>query len=143
MVADTHASTFVLWNKPYKGCEASYSLFFLQIGHGIPSLLQLAANHWLLCMEVIVLFKSGLLLDHQKMVMHLPWMRTSSSKALFAKVPWNQRSVSIPVTWNIFPFFFPRNFTLAPILAESYLANLALYPGRSELPFLPANTQVC
>ncbi|XP_010240534.1 protein COFACTOR ASSEMBLY OF COMPLEX C SUBUNIT B CCB4, chloroplastic isoform X2 [Brachypodium distachyon] len=24
---------------------------------------------------------------------------------------------------------------------ESYLANLALYPGRSELPFLPANTQ--
>jgi hypothetical protein len=25
---------------------------------------------------------------------------------------------------------------------ESYLANLALYPGRSELPFLPANTQV-
>ncbi|KAK8450007.1 hypothetical protein SEVIR_7G297800v4 [Setaria viridis] len=25
--------------------------------------------------------------------------------------------------------------------AESYLANLALYPGRSELPFLPANTQ--
>jgi hypothetical protein len=28
------------------------------------------------------------------------------------------------------------------LLAESYLANLALYPGRSELPFLPANTQV-
>ncbi|RLM74275.1 protein COFACTOR ASSEMBLY OF COMPLEX C SUBUNIT B CCB4, chloroplastic isoform X2 [Panicum miliaceum] len=27
------------------------------------------------------------------------------------------------------------------LLAESYLANLALYPGRSELPFLPANTQ--
>ncbi|KAG8066477.1 hypothetical protein GUJ93_ZPchr0004g38561 [Zizania palustris] len=27
-------------------------------------------------------------------------------------------------------------------LAEAYLANLALYPGRSELPFLPANTQV-
>lgn len=26
--------------------------------------------------------------------------------------------------------------------AESYLANLSLYPGRSELPFLPANTQV-
>ncbi|XP_066344680.1 protein COFACTOR ASSEMBLY OF COMPLEX C SUBUNIT B CCB4, chloroplastic-like isoform X1 [Miscanthus floridulus] len=24
---------------------------------------------------------------------------------------------------------------------QSYLANLALYPGRSELPFLPANTQ--
>ncbi|KAE8798440.1 Protein COFACTOR ASSEMBLY OF COMPLEX C SUBUNIT B CCB4, chloroplastic [Hordeum vulgare] len=27
------------------------------------------------------------------------------------------------------------------LLAESYLANLALYPGRIELPFLPANTQ--
>ncbi|XWS34898.1 hypothetical protein CRYUN_Cryun21dG0076400 [Craigia yunnanensis] len=26
-------------------------------------------------------------------------------------------------------------------LAESYLANLSLYPGRSELPFLPSNTQ--
>ncbi|AAD39336.1 Hypothetical protein [Arabidopsis thaliana] len=26
-------------------------------------------------------------------------------------------------------------------LSESYLANLSLYPGRSELPFLPANTQ--
>jgi hypothetical protein len=26
--------------------------------------------------------------------------------------------------------------------AESYLANVALYPGRSELPFLPANMQV-
>ncbi|CAH8302769.1 unnamed protein product [Eruca vesicaria subsp. sativa] len=25
--------------------------------------------------------------------------------------------------------------------AQSYLANLSLYPGRSELPFLPANTQ--
>ncbi|VAH37851.1 unnamed protein product [Triticum turgidum subsp. durum] len=24
---------------------------------------------------------------------------------------------------------------------QSYLANLALYPGRTELPFLPANTQ--
>lgn len=24
---------------------------------------------------------------------------------------------------------------------QSYLANLALYPGRSELPFLPSNTQ--
>uniref|UniRef100_A0A803MBR5 Protein COFACTOR ASSEMBLY OF COMPLEX C SUBUNIT B CCB4, chloroplastic n=1 Tax=Chenopodium quinoa TaxID=63459 RepID=A0A803MBR5_CHEQI len=27
--------------------------------------------------------------------------------------------------------------------AQSYLANLSLYPGRSELPFLPSNTQVC
>ncbi|XVE84969.1 hypothetical protein DITRI_Ditri17bG0054400 [Diplodiscus trichospermus] len=26
--------------------------------------------------------------------------------------------------------------------AQSYLANLSLYPGRSELPFLPSNTQV-
>ncbi|XVE84968.1 hypothetical protein DITRI_Ditri17bG0054400 [Diplodiscus trichospermus] len=25
--------------------------------------------------------------------------------------------------------------------AQSYLANLSLYPGRSELPFLPSNTQ--
>lgn len=25
--------------------------------------------------------------------------------------------------------------------AQSYLANLSLYPGRSELPFLPTNTQ--
>ncbi|KAK9935583.1 hypothetical protein M0R45_022682 [Rubus argutus] len=24
---------------------------------------------------------------------------------------------------------------------QSYLANLALYPGKSELPFLPSNTQ--
>lgn len=24
---------------------------------------------------------------------------------------------------------------------QSYLANLSLYPGRTELPFLPANTQ--
>jgi hypothetical protein len=28
------------------------------------------------------------------------------------------------------------------LLAESYLANLSLYPGRTELPFLPVNTQV-
>ncbi|KAL2940343.1 Protein COFACTOR ASSEMBLY OF COMPLEX C SUBUNIT B CCB4 chloroplastic [Bienertia sinuspersici] len=27
--------------------------------------------------------------------------------------------------------------------AQSYMANLSLYPGKSELPFLPANTQVC
>lgn len=26
--------------------------------------------------------------------------------------------------------------------SESYLANLSLYPGKSELPFLPLNTQV-
>ncbi|GAB2302416.1 Protein COFACTOR ASSEMBLY OF COMPLEX C SUBUNIT B ccb4, chloroplastic [Dionaea muscipula] len=26
--------------------------------------------------------------------------------------------------------------------AQSYLANLSLYPGKSELPFLPSNTQV-
>ncbi|KAK9116993.1 hypothetical protein Sjap_015940 [Stephania japonica] len=25
--------------------------------------------------------------------------------------------------------------------AQNYLANLSLYPGRSELPFLPSNTQ--
>lgn len=25
---------------------------------------------------------------------------------------------------------------------ESYLANLSLYPGKSDLPFLPSNTQV-
>lgn len=25
--------------------------------------------------------------------------------------------------------------------AQSYLANLSLYPGKSELPFLPSNTQ--
>lgn len=24
---------------------------------------------------------------------------------------------------------------------QSYLANLSLYPGKSELPFLPSNTQ--
>lgn len=29
------------------------------------------------------------------------------------------------------------------MFAESYLANLSLYPGKSELPFLPPNTQVC
>lgn len=28
------------------------------------------------------------------------------------------------------------------ICSESYLANLSLYPGKSELPFLPSNTQV-
>ncbi|XP_022865555.1 protein COFACTOR ASSEMBLY OF COMPLEX C SUBUNIT B CCB4, chloroplastic, partial [Olea europaea var. sylvestris] len=26
--------------------------------------------------------------------------------------------------------------------SQSYLANLSLYPGKSELPFLPSNTQV-
>lgn len=25
--------------------------------------------------------------------------------------------------------------------SQSYLANLSLYPGKSELPFLPSNTQ--
>lgn len=28
------------------------------------------------------------------------------------------------------------------VFSESYLANLSLYPGKSELPFLPSNTQV-
>jgi hypothetical protein len=28
------------------------------------------------------------------------------------------------------------------VAAENYLANLALYPGRCELLFLPSNTQV-
>lgn len=27
-------------------------------------------------------------------------------------------------------------------MTESYLANLSLYPGKSELPFLPSNMQV-
>jgi hypothetical protein len=89
-------------------CEASHSLFFLQIGHGIPSLLQLVANHWLLCMEVIALFKSGLLQDLQK-IMHLMWMYKSLSKALFTKVPWNPRNVSISLQNSI------------SLLAESYL----------------------
>lgn len=121
-------------------CEASYSLFFLQIGHGIPSLLQLVANHWLLCMEVIAFFKSGLLQDLQKMVMPLMWMHKSSSKALFTKVPWNPRSVSTSCCLEGYSICF-QNLHHS-LLAESYLANLALYPGRSELPFLPANTQV-
>lgn len=34
---------------------------------------------------------------------------------------------------NIWSLFFS---------AESYLANLSLYPGKSELPFLPVDTQV-
>lgn len=121
-------------------CEARYSLFFLQIGHGIPLLLQLVANHWLLCMEVIAFSKSVLLRDLQKMVMHLMWMHKSSSKALFTKVPWNPRSVSISCSLEVVSICFQK--LQHSLLAESYLANLALYPGRSELPFLPANTQV-
>ncbi|XP_034604926.1 protein COFACTOR ASSEMBLY OF COMPLEX C SUBUNIT B CCB4, chloroplastic isoform X3 [Setaria viridis] len=70
-------------------------LFMNYFGHGIPSLLQLVANHWLLCMEVIAFFKLGLLRDLLKMVMHLLWIHKSSSKALFTKVPWNPRSALI------------------------------------------------
>ncbi|CAK7332727.1 unnamed protein product [Dovyalis caffra] len=35
----------------------------------------------------------------------------------------------------------PKDDSLLILYAESYLANLSLYPGRSELPFLPSNTQ--
>lgn len=31
---------------------------------------------------------------------------------------------------------------ISTLFAESYLANLSLYPAKSELPFLPLNTQV-
>jgi len=73
------------------------------------------------------------------MVMPLMWMHKSSSKALFTKVPWNPRSVSTSCCLEGFSICF-QNLHHS-LLAESYLANLALYPGRSELPFLPANTQ--
>jgi hypothetical protein len=76
-------------------CEASYSFFFLQIGHGIPSQLQLVANHWLLYTNVIVFFKLELLRDLQKMVMHLQWMYKNSFKHPFIQMPWNPKNVSI------------------------------------------------
>ena len=100
-------------------------------------------------MEVIAFFKSVLLRVLQKMVMQLLWIHKSSSRALFIEVQWNPRSVSSSCfTWKVFHLFsefFWRNCFQkfhGNLLAESYLANLALYPGRSELPFLPANTQV-
>ncbi len=34
------------------------------------------------------------------------------------------------------------HFVSSGVAAENYLANLALYPGRFELLFLPSNTQV-
>jgi hypothetical protein len=73
-------------------CEAGCDFNFSQIGHGIPLQLQLVANPWLLCMEVIVFFKLGLLLALQRMVMQLWWMHRSSCKVPFIEVPWNPRS---------------------------------------------------
>lgn len=44
------------------------------------------------------------------------------------------------------PYHFQKflifNFFFFLLFAESYLANLSLYPAKSELPFLPSNTQV-
>lgn len=37
---------------------------------------------------------------------------------------------------------FILNVLIKCSFTESYLANLSLYPGRVEFPFLPANTQV-
>ena len=91
-------------------------------------------------MEVIANFKLGLLLPLQKMVMLLMWMRRSSCKVPFTRVPWNPRSVSAACYSEAYMSVF-RNFIVV-FFAESYLANLALYPGRTELPFLPTNTQV-
>jgi len=45
-------------------------------------------------------------------------------------------SLSEDVPW------YSLNLVFFFTCSESYLANLSLYPGKSELPFLPLNTQV-
>lgn len=115
-----------------------------------------AAGLWLLFMMACVYFKL-VLLPNQLRVMARPnmwmlvnWCRDRSIKE-FANLElvsskWPDiETITQCTTWlpcnllisAIIPFE-----SIFPIFIESYLANLSLYPGKSELPFLPSNTQV-
>lgn len=60
-----------------------------------------------------------------------------SGKRMYFKSSF-RHSFQFPISWRM---FLSQHFKWL-LSAESYLANLSLYPGKSELPFLPVDTQV-